>query len=201
MLKEGYNMSKIVFGVQVQRSLDKYTPLEFVVYKNNLPLVQFLLEIGVNPNVEGPAGDTPLIISIQKGFHQISEKLIILGANTCKPDKNGKTPLYWAVNKKNINIINLLLDHGAELTIHTALFHAIDSGYLDMVQLLVERGAPLNVVSGATHLIGAISRGNLYIAKYLIKSGADVNLTSEFGNLPVKMCIKKINSEMMQEHP
>jgi ankyrin repeat protein len=201
MLREGYNMSKIMFGVQVQWCLGKYTPLEFVVCKNNLPLVQFLLEKGVNPNVEGPDGDTPLIISIQTGFHQISEKLIILGANTCKPDKNGKTPLYWAVNKKNINIINLLLDHGAELTIHTALLHAIDSGYLDMVQLLVERGAPLNVVSRSTHLSRAIARGNLDIAKYLIKSGADVNLTSEYGNLPVEMCIKKLNSEMMQEHP
>jgi ankyrin repeat protein len=92
-----------------------------------------LLEKGVNPNVEGPNGDTPLIISIKEGFHQISEKLIVAGANTCKPDKNGKTPLYWAVDKKNKEIINLLLDHGARLTIHTALLHAIDSDYLDMV--------------------------------------------------------------------
>ncbi|CAH1380727.1 unnamed protein product, partial [Tenebrio molitor] len=137
MLREGYNMSKIVFGFSHWSV--KYTPLEFVVCWNNLPLVLFLLEKGVNPNV---GRKNPLIISIKRGFYQISEKLIILGANTCKPDKNGKTPLYWAVDTKNKKIINLLLDHGAELTIHTALLHAIDLGYLDVVQLLVERGAP-----------------------------------------------------------
>jgi ankyrin repeat protein len=92
MLREGYNMSKIVFGFSHWSV--KYTPLEFVVCWNNLPLVLFLLEKGVNPNV---GRKNPLIISIKRGFYQISEKLIILGANTCKPDKNGKTPLYWAV--------------------------------------------------------------------------------------------------------
>jgi ankyrin repeat protein len=196
MLREGYNMSKIVFSWNHELS-----PLMFVVFKNNLPLVQFLLENGENPNVGGTNGDTPLIVSIKTEFHQISQKLIIAGANTCKPNKNGETPLYWAVDKKNQTIINQLLDHGAEMTIHTALLHAIDLDYLDMVQLLVERGAPLNVVSRSTHLSRAIARGNLDIAKYLIKSGADVNLTSEYGNLPVEMCIKKLNSEMMQEHP
>jgi ankyrin repeat protein len=185
MLREGYNMSKIVFGFSHWSV--KYTPLEFVVCWNNLPLVLFLLEKGVNPNV---GRKNPLIISIKRGFYQISEKLIILGANTCKPDKNGKTPLYWAVDTKNKKIINLLLDHGAELTIHTALLHAIDLGYLDVVQLLVERGAPLNVVSSGTHLTVAITRGHLDIAKYLIRSGADVNLTSEYGT-PLNIAIRK----------
>ncbi|KAJ3620763.1 hypothetical protein MTP99_004686 [Tenebrio molitor] len=192
MLREGYNMSKIVFGFSHWSV--KYTPLEFVVCWNNLPLVLFLLEKGVNPNV---GRKNPLIISIKRGFYQISEKLIILGANTCKPDKNGKTPLYWAVDTKNKKIINLLLDHGAELTIHTALLHAIDLGYLDVVQLLVERGAPLNVVSSGTPLIRAIERSHSDITKYLIKRGADINLADKNGNLPLKVCMEKRNFEIL----
>jgi ankyrin repeat protein len=188
MLREGYDMSKIVFGLPTWSA--KYTPLEFVVYKNKLLLVHFLLEKGINPNVGATTGNTPLLISIKAGFHQISEKLIIADANTCKLDINGKTPLYWAVDRRNTNIINLLLDHGAEFTIHTALLHAIDLGYLDVVQLLVERGAPLNVVSSGTHLTVAITRGHLDIAKYLIRSGADVNLTSEYGT-PLNIAIRK----------
>jgi ankyrin repeat protein len=173
------------------------TPLQFVVYNGKLPTVQFLLEKGVNPNVKGIKGDTPLIISIKVGFHQICEKLIISGANTCKPDINGKTPLYWAVYSQYEEIINLLLDHGAELTIHTALLHAIGLNYLNMVQLLVERGAPLNVVSPETPLTRAIMRGHLNIAIILIKSGADVNLGDECGKVSVEVCIEKCNSEMM----
>jgi ankyrin repeat protein len=164
------------------------TPLQFVVYNGKLPTVQFLLEKGVNPNVKGIKGDTPLIISIKVGFHQICEKLIISGANTCKPDINGKTPLYWAVDKRNQQIINPLLDYGAELTIHSALLHAIDSNFLDMVQLLVEREAPVNVVSSETPLTRAIKRGYLDIAKCLIESGADVNLADSYGT-PLNIAI------------
>jgi ankyrin repeat protein len=166
------------------------TPLQFVVHKGKLPAVQFLLEKGVNPNVRVGAINayTPLILSINEGFHQISEKLIISGANTCKPDINGKTPLYWAVDKRNQQIINPLLDYGAELTIHSALLHAIDSNFLDMVQLLVERGAPVNVVSSETPLTRAIERGYLDIAKCLIESGADVNLADSYGT-PLNIAI------------
>jgi ankyrin repeat protein len=105
--------------------------------------------------------------------------------------------LYWAVDIKNKKIINLLLDYGAELTIHSALLHAIDSNFLDMVQLLVERGAPVNVVSSETPLTRAIKRGYLDIAKCLIESGADVNLADLDDNLPVKMCMEKRNFEIL----
>jgi ankyrin repeat protein len=85
MLNEGFDMSKTLFRVPEMRF--RSTALKFVVKNNNLSLVQFLLEKGVNPNI----GEwTPLIISIIMGFHQISEKLITLGTNTCKPDKNGQ---------------------------------------------------------------------------------------------------------------
>ncbi|XP_068902090.1 putative ankyrin repeat protein RF_0381 isoform X3 [Tenebrio molitor] len=195
MLREGYDMSKVVLRSSL--SSNKCTPLEFVVSWNNLPFVKFLLEKGVNPNVEGPNGDTPLIISIKAEFPQMCESLLVAGANTCKPDKNGKTPLYWAVDKKNQKIINQLLDHGAELTIHTALFHAIDLGYLDVVQLLAERGAPLNVVSSGTPLIRAIERSHSDITKYLIKKGADINLADKNGNLPLNLCMEKRNFEIL----
>jgi ankyrin repeat protein len=103
--------------------------------------------------------------------------------------------------KKNKHLINLLLLHGAELTIHTALLHAIDRNYLDIVQLLVERGAPVNVVSPETPLTRAIMQGHLDIAKFLIENGAEINLVIKYGNIPVEVCVKKFNSEMMQEHP
>jgi ankyrin repeat protein len=199
MLKEGFDMSETVF--HVPGGSDKSTSLEFAVRKNNVRLVQFLLEKCVNPNVGSVNGETPLIISIKDACHQISEKLIVEGANTCKPDKDGKTPLYWAVETKSKKIINLLLDHGAELTVHTALLHAIDSDYLDIVKLLVERKAPINVVSPETPLTTAIMRGHSDIAKFLIKSGADLNLVGEHGKIFVEVCVENLYCKMMQEHP
>jgi ankyrin repeat protein len=195
MLKEGFDMSETVFDVP--GGSDKSTSLEFAVRKNNVRLVQFLLEKCVNPNVGSVNGETPLIISIKAAFHQISEKLIVEGANTCKPDTDGKTPLYWAVETKNKKIINLLLDHGAELTVHTALLHAIDSDYLDIVKLLVERKAPINVVSPETPLTTAIMRGHSDIAKFLIKSGADLNLVGEHGT-PLNIAIVEKNWDIVK---
>jgi ankyrin repeat protein len=94
MLNERFDMSKTLFRVPEMRF--RSTALKFVVKNNNLSLVQFLLEKGVNPNI----GEwTPLIISIIMGFHQISEKLITLGQNTFilgseqEKYKHNKSPL------------------------------------------------------------------------------------------------------------
>jgi hypothetical protein len=79
MIRDGFDMSETVF--QPPGWTIMCTPLQFVVYKGKLPTVQFLLEKGVNPNVRVEAINayTPLILSINKGFHQISEKLIVSG--------------------------------------------------------------------------------------------------------------------------
>jgi ankyrin repeat protein len=191
MFREGFDMSETVLHVRVRRTSPKYTPLQFVVRNGNLRIAHFLLERDVNPNVGGINEDTPLIMSIKNNSDEITKKLIVAGANTCKPDKNGKTPLYWAVTKKNEDIIDILLDHGAELTIHTALLHAIRSNYGLIVWLLVRREAPLNVMSPETPLTAAIIRRHLDIAIFLIKCGANVNLADGNGNLPVKMCMEK----------
>jgi ankyrin repeat protein len=195
MFREGFDMSETLLNVR-GTSL-KYTPLQFLVYNSKIRIVQFLLERNVNPNVGGINGDTPLIISIKNSSDEITKKLLLAGANTCKPDKNGKTPLYWAVTTKNVTIIYLLLDHGAELTVHTALLHAIRSDYLDIVKLLVRRGAPVNVMSPETPLTAAIIRRHLDIAKFLIESGANVNLADGNGNLPVKMCLEQHNFKII----
>jgi ankyrin repeat protein len=88
MIRKDFDMSETVF--QLPGWSIKFTPRQFVVHKGKLPTVQFLLEKSVNPNVRGIKGDTPLIISIKVGFHQICEKLIISGYGTyCKNFEGG----------------------------------------------------------------------------------------------------------------
>jgi ankyrin repeat protein len=41
----------------------------------------------------------------------------------------------------------------------------------------------------------------LDIVKFLIEGGADVNLADKNGNFPIEVCVEKLNSEIMQEHP
>jgi ankyrin repeat protein len=49
--------------------------------------------------------------------YSIVERIVKLGADVNKQDKDGESPLMHALRTKNLKIIELLLDHGADLTL------------------------------------------------------------------------------------
>jgi ankyrin repeat protein len=60
----------------------------------------------------------------------------------------------------------------------TPLYHASGWGKIEVVQALVEAGADLNQAreDGATPLFVASQQGHLDVVKYLVEAGADLNL-------------------------
>jgi ankyrin repeat protein len=73
----------------------------------------FLLNKGADPNVSGSNGDTPLITAARVGFDQGAEWLVALGARVDEPNRGGETPLIIAVQQRDLRLVKLLLDHGA----------------------------------------------------------------------------------------
>jgi ankyrin repeat protein len=175
----------------------KWTILMLAVYHDCENIVKILISRGADPNKTGNDGNTPLIINIENNKSlAIGKYLLNKGANTCKPDEKGRTPLSWAVLKKNIKMINTLLDHGAEMTIHTALLEAIASDDVVIVKLLKKRGADINLVypdTGTTPLMKALTLKHGKVAKFLIENGADVHLKGKDGKSPIEECFEMGN--------
>lgn len=146
-------------------------------------------------------------------------KLLLNKANTTnKPDKYGRTPLYFAYNSQEavkkdkkiikyvevIEIIEKLLQEGASPNItisnnETPLIQAISHEDLDMVKLLVERyAANINFPSHLldTPLSKAASRNNLEIAEYLLQKGANPN--AMVNRYPLIEAIQRQNLDMVK---
>ena len=94
-----------------------------------------------------------------------------------RSNPNGRYPLNWAAWQGELEIINLLLDAGAEVskpnrTGFTPLHHAVESGAGAAAELLVKRGADLKAVNsaGMTPLQFAEFKGDSEIAAMLRKA-------------------------------
>lgn len=83
--------------------------------------------------------------------------------------------LVRAVENGHVEMVKLLIKHGAKFTDISLLARACASGRLKMVQLLIDYGINVQEVNNSG-LQTACSRGYVEIVKLLIKHGAPVNL-------------------------
>ncbi|CAB0031372.1 unnamed protein product [Trichogramma brassicae] len=102
------------------------TPLHLALRHSHEKLAEFLLSHGADPNLANGNGSTPLHIICQRGsfvfddnsmetFFEICERVdrrLLLDSQ----DKRGRTPLQWAVASLLPEAVDVLLDHGADLS-------------------------------------------------------------------------------------
>jgi 7,8-dihydropterin-6-yl-methyl-4-(beta-D-ribofuranosyl)aminobenzene 5'-phosphate synthase len=104
-------------------------------------------------------------------------------------DEQGLTPLFYAVLRGHKDVVELLLDRGADVNIqdnmgYSPLYVAAFRGNKEMLQFLVAKGADPNQKNGMgmTALHDMASQGNKEIVALLIDSGADFNLADSSGH-------------------
>lgn len=128
-------------------------------------------------------GETELILAAKSGHYQRCLGLISAGAavNYYNDRYYYYTPLISASYGGHVDIINLLLDAGADIEKkgndgYSPLFIAASKGYYEAVKILCSRGADVHSQNmfNKTPLMGAIAKGDLEIVHFLLSQGAQL---------------------------
>ena len=120
---------------------DKHRQSVLFYTGGNFQITKTLLERGAKPTQESLSGKTPLFFAQDP---QVAEILLEYGTDVNKQDLERRTPLMVMVN--NPKLVKILLDHGADPTIHdsmhdTALHFAQNP---QSIRLLVQAGADID---------------------------------------------------------
>jgi cytochrome c len=144
--------------------------------KGDVAAISAALGAGANIN-ESDGIATPIYYAVQ-GAHLGAAKLLMeRGADVNTPSALGVAPLGPAVGRRNMELIQLLLDHGANpnsaMGRQTVLHLAAWQGCLECVKALVEAGADVNTQTSdyRTPLHNAKLRGFREVTDYLMMHG------------------------------
>lgn len=145
-------------------------------------------------------GCTPLHFAAESGKIEAAKALLAAGASiegaahdsgsTARPAKASRTPLLAAVRENQREMVEFLLDRGADIEAAsspyvTALSLAAEEGHVELCKLLVKRGAKLTGKPGTiTPLAAAVSSGP-ELLEFLIAQGADASGKAGEGHLPL----------------
>ena len=133
-----------------------------------------------------------------KGKVDLVLKSISLGIDVNFQDEKGVSPLHKAAHYNRLNVVNVLMDNGAnaDIACHkkwTALMLASTKGYVPIVQILLQNKADVNCLdlrkSSALHY--AAEWGHAAVVKLLLKHGARLDTQDEDGMTPFHYACKE----------
>ena len=161
------------------------TPLDLAIKNNDMDMVKFLVELGVDVNNQ---------------HHNFGMRHQIMNSNITWIkffiDLGAKLDnlLPTAVSSNNKDVVELLLENGAVMEKNLILHHVTSK---EMAEFLISLGADVNSKDndGDTPLHWSASSSNkpLDLIKFLIDSGADVNAKDNGGWSPLYYAVRTHN--------
>lgn len=120
----------------------------------------------------------------------------------------GRSPLHHAVSNGNLQVVQFLIEHGADVTLQTINYHTpLDFAQFcrtkdtyGIYKLLLEKGADCNVpdLFATTAFHGALSNQNLEIIQLLLDHGADMTAVNEFGETALHWAAKGSHVDVLE---
>jgi len=157
------------------------TPLMFAAREDDLESARLLIRAGADINARGADGKDALSLAIFDGSYDVASFLVDSHANVNQADAQRFTPLFWAVERRNMEtapnfpwmvttdplpLIKKLLDAGAD---PNALINSTPRARM-------REGSPRLVY--ATALMRAAFAGDLELVKLLLAHGANPHIQS-----------------------
>ena len=122
----------------------KWTPLYHAVHNGHIEIVNYLLSNKVDVTIKTETGWNVYHLAANNGYLEILQALVMYNNdNVNDVDKKKWTPLYHAVYKGHIEMVNYLLSNKADVTVKTwngsNVYHsAAFNGNLEIMMALIE---------------------------------------------------------------
>lgn len=180
-------------------NINELTPLQIACYKNHIDVIKLLVLHNAAINMFTPNG---IITRERISYKQLVEKM----------DINAKTlpfvrPLTIAIKKRNLNLVQLLLEHNADVNLtskdgSTPLHLAILEDALEIVKLLLNKRYKCETShcmhDVGTPLILACSMNNYHVVEMLVQHGAAVNQVGDVGQTALQCACKQDNINIVR---
>src|SRR5215813_4602872 len=171
------------------------TSLLYAARDGRLDEARFLVSSDADVKLADPNMISPLLMSVLNGHLDVARYLLDHGADVNAPDFWGRTPLWAAVDLRNMD-----LDHGVDKFVDRA-------PVFDFIKLLLDRGANVNArtkeyhpgrrwlyslgdvswvdMTGQTPFLRAALSGDTKVIGLLLERGADPNIPTLAGTTPL----------------
>ena len=189
-------------------TIGNWSPLHHAVSEGHIEIVNYLLSNKADVSVKDEQGWNVYHRAANKGNFKILQELIMHNKDYINDvDKMNFTPLYHAVTKGHIEMVNFLLSNKADVSVKNdtgrKVYHcAANKGNLKLLQaLIMHNNDYVNDVDkmNCTPLFYAVSNGHIDIANYLLSTKADVSVKDEQGWNVYHRAANKGNLKLLQE--
>ncbi|GAB1599554.1 rabankyrin-5-like, partial, partial [Argonauta hians] len=210
-----------------ETNVEGLTLLHQALHKQDVVSALFLLDHHVDTTILTPDGDTPLQLSIKRHLPVIVESLCAGGVNLNVVDREGKCPLWLALDSGQEDIAHILVKHGCDVDMwsegpdqcqQTLLHQAIDENNEAVSCFLIRSSCDKNsprkpgpngeggeeARDGQTPLHLSCAWGLELVVQCLMEHGADVNIQDSDGNCPLHIAIQNQHSviiSLLLAHP
>lgn len=183
--------------------------LRLAAQEDQVDIVDLLLSQDMDINMRSPFGATAFLVAVENARKKMINHLIKCGADISIPLKKsnayhdyfkvkpGDTPLHAAIKLGQIDTVEILLSHGANINAVNgedlnALQLAIAENQTDIAKFLIQNGADITAKNsiGFDALRLAAVKGKWEIIDILIKHGADVNIGQNTGETALLLAVE-----------
>ena len=197
------------------KNLEEETVLHAAVKGGSLECIQMLLDSSADCNAVDANGNTPLLLACKQNSTAIAAMLLLHSSIdptqafcsiNAQELSTGKSALHWAVQHGNTDMLDLLLEHGADpnqtdVNWESAFLSAIRvGGNRAIMQRLIDAGCNVTVTDRSfnTALHFAATEGLADAIPLLIEAGVDVNLKGFSGLTPLMLAAFKGHEEVVR---